>query len=53
VVADDTPAVEAVLRADRERFRLLAEEKRLLAALEKEADEEKDARLVQVRDTGV
>ncbi|XP_074786538.1 ATP-binding cassette sub-family F member 1 [Athene noctua] len=34
VVADDTPAVHAVLRADTKRLRLLEEEKRLQAMLE-------------------
>uniref|UniRef100_A0A8B9ELG9 ATP binding cassette subfamily F member 1 n=1 Tax=Anser cygnoides TaxID=8845 RepID=A0A8B9ELG9_ANSCY len=34
VVADDTPAVQAVLRADTKRLRLLEEEKRLQALLE-------------------
>ncbi|XP_074990727.1 ATP-binding cassette sub-family F member 1 isoform X3 [Calonectris borealis] len=34
VVADDTPAVQAVLRADTKRLRLLEEEKRLQAMLE-------------------
>lgn len=34
MVADDTPAVQAVLRADTKRLRLLEEEKRLQALLE-------------------
>ena len=40
VVADDTPAIEAVLKADQERLRLLAEEKELMA----EADAGNDSR---------
>ncbi len=48
VMADDTPAVEAVMRADKERWALVKEEKALLAALEKEPDEAKDARLAEV-----
>lgn len=47
-MADDTPAVEAVMRADKERWALVKEEKALLAALEKEPDEAKDARLAEV-----
>jgi ATP-binding cassette, subfamily F, member 1 len=47
-MADDTPAVEAVMRADKERWALVKEEKVLLAALEKEPDEAKDARLAEV-----
>lgn len=38
VVADDTPAVQAVLKADTRRLRLLEEEKRLQARLEKGED---------------
>lgn len=34
MVADETPAVQAVLRADTKRLRLLEEEKRLQALLE-------------------
>ena len=34
VVADDTPAVQAVLKADTKRLQLLEEEKRLQSALE-------------------
>ena len=34
VKADDTPAIEVVLRADQERTRLLEEEKRLLAIVD-------------------
>ncbi|XP_030366663.1 ATP-binding cassette sub-family F member 1 [Strigops habroptila] len=38
VVADDTPAVQAVLKADTKRLRLLEEEKRLQAMLERGDD---------------
>uniref|UniRef100_A0A667X4K0 ATP-binding cassette sub-family F member 1 n=2 Tax=Myripristis murdjan TaxID=586833 RepID=A0A667X4K0_9TELE len=38
VVADDTPAVQAVLKADTRRLKLLDEEKRLQALLEKGED---------------
>uniref|UniRef100_A0A8C6UKE7 ATP-binding cassette sub-family F member 1 n=1 Tax=Neogobius melanostomus TaxID=47308 RepID=A0A8C6UKE7_9GOBI len=38
VVADDTPAVQAVLKADTRRLKLLEEEKRLQARLEKGED---------------
>ncbi|NXM00345.1 ABCF1 protein, partial [Tyrannus savana] len=38
VVADDTPAVQAVLRADTKRLRLLEEEKQLQALLERGDD---------------
>ncbi|XP_017336798.1 ATP-binding cassette sub-family F member 1 isoform X1 [Ictalurus punctatus] len=38
VVADDTPAVQAVLKADTRRLKLLEEEKRLQALLEKGED---------------
>ncbi|XP_061875671.1 ATP-binding cassette sub-family F member 1 [Colius striatus] len=38
VVADDTPAVQAVLRADTKRLQLLEEEKRLQALLDKGED---------------
>ncbi|KAF4080543.1 hypothetical protein AMELA_G00172600 [Ameiurus melas] len=38
VVADDTPAVQAVLKADTKRLKLLEEEKRLQALLEKGED---------------
>uniref|UniRef100_A0A8C4RNJ4 ATP-binding cassette sub-family F member 1 n=1 Tax=Erpetoichthys calabaricus TaxID=27687 RepID=A0A8C4RNJ4_ERPCA len=38
VVADDTPAVQAVLKADTKRIKLLEEEKRLQALLEKGED---------------
>ncbi|XP_029022079.1 ATP-binding cassette sub-family F member 1 isoform X2 [Betta splendens] len=38
VVADDTPAVQAVLKADTRRLRLLEEEKRLQARLDKGED---------------
>lgn len=48
VMADDTPAVDAVLRADKVRWELVQEEKALLAALEKKQDDEKDQRLGEV-----
>lgn len=38
VVADDTPAVQAVLKADTRRLKLLDEEKSLQALLEKGED---------------
>lgn len=38
VVADDTPAVQAVLKADTRRLRLLEEEKQLQSRLEKGED---------------
>ena len=48
-MADDTPAVEAVMRADKERWALVKEERELLAALDKgPPDETKDARLAEV-----
>jgi ATP-binding cassette subfamily F protein 1 len=49
VVADDTPAVEAVMRADKERWALLEEEQRLLKELDTNPDDAKDARLAEVR----
>ena len=48
VMADETPAVDAVLKADRERWALVQEEQQLLADLEKAPDEAKDARLGEV-----
>lgn len=48
VLADGTRAVDAVLKADKERWELLQEEKDLLSALELKADEEKDVRLGEV-----
>lgn len=48
VMADETAAVDAVLRADKERWELVQEEKALLAALEKGPDEAKDTRLGEV-----
>lgn len=48
VVADDTPAVQAVLKADTRRLKLLDEEKRLQARLEKGDDSVGD-RLEKVR----
>lgn len=47
-MADNTPAVEAVMRADKERWALLEEEKALLKQLDEEPDEVKDARLAEV-----
>lgn len=38
VVADDTPAVQAVLKADTRRLKLLEEEKRLQVRLERGED---------------
>lgn len=38
VVADDTPAVQAVLKADTRRLKLLEDEKRLQARLDREED---------------
>lgn len=38
VVADDTPAVQAVLKADTRRLKLLEEERQLQARLEKGED---------------
>ncbi|CAI5709541.1 unnamed protein product [Hyaloperonospora brassicae] len=48
VVADDTRAVDAVLKADAERWALLEEEKRLLAELETKQDSALDDRLNEV-----
>lgn len=49
VVADDTPAVEAVLKADKTRWNLLEEEKFLNAALDSgDEDPKKLARLQKV-----
>jgi ATP-binding cassette, subfamily F, member 1 len=48
VLADDTPAVDAVLKADKERWALLQEEKYILAELDKGPSEELDARLGEV-----
>ena len=49
VVADDTPAIDAVLKADKERLRLLAEEKELMAEANAGNDTRSD-RLKQVGD---
>ena len=38
MVADDTPAVQAVLKADTRRLKLLEEERQLQARLEKGED---------------
>ena len=48
VIADDTPAVDAVLKADKERWSLIQEEKQLLKELEKGPDESKDVRLGEI-----
>ena len=48
VMADETPAVDAVLKADKERWALITEEKELLKDLEKGPDEAKDVRLGEV-----
>ncbi|GMF16234.1 unnamed protein product [Phytophthora lilii] len=48
VVADDTRAVDAVLKADAERWALLEEEKHLLAELETKQDPALDDRLNEV-----
>ena len=49
VVADDTPAVEAVLKADKLRWELLEEEKTLMAAIDGgDESEAKIDRLQQV-----
>ncbi|KAG8448680.1 hypothetical protein GDO86_015672 [Hymenochirus boettgeri] len=47
VVADDTPAVQAVLKADTKRMKLLEDEKRLQARLEK-GDDSASERLEKV-----
>lgn len=48
VLADGTRAVDAVLKADKERWNLIEEEKSILAEMEKKTDEEKDVRLGQI-----
>lgn len=48
VVADDTAAVDAVLKADKVRWALVQEEKQLLKDLEIKPDDAKDSRLGQV-----
>jgi ATP-binding cassette subfamily F protein 1 len=48
VMADDTPAVDAVLKADKVRWNLIQEEKQLLKELEVKSDEAKDTRLGEV-----
>jgi ATP-binding cassette, subfamily F, member 1 len=51
VVADDTPAVEAVLKADTRRWDLLAEERKLMQAVDDDDEsEETITRLQQVVD---
>jgi ATP-binding cassette subfamily F protein 1 len=48
VIGDETRAVDAVLKADKERWNLLLEEKQLLLDLEAGPNEEKDVRLGEV-----
>jgi ATP-binding cassette subfamily F protein 1 len=48
VMADETPAVDAVLKSDKVRWALVQEEKQLLKDLEKTPDEAKDVRLGEV-----
>ncbi len=48
VVADDTPAIDAVLKADTQRLQLLAEECRLVAEADAGDDSHSD-RLKEVR----
>lgn len=48
VVADETPAVDAVLRADKVRWALVEEEKALLKELENGPNEKADTRLGEV-----
>lgn len=48
VMADDTPAVDAVLKADKVRWELVQEEKKLLEDLAKGPNEAKDVRLGEV-----
>ena len=48
VHADETPAVDAVLRADKERWELVQEEKQILEELKKGPNEKLDVRLGEV-----
>lgn len=48
VLADNTRAVDAVLKADKERWELMQEEKIILTDLEFKADEAKDVRLGEI-----
>ena len=48
VHADETPAVDAVLRADKERWDLVQEEKKILEELKKGPNEKLDVRLGEV-----
>lgn len=48
VMADETPAVEAVLKADKERWLLVQEEKEIMKELEKGPNEALDVRLGEV-----
>ncbi len=50
VLADDTPAVDAVLKADKERWNLLEEEKQIMKTLEKGPNEALDVRLGEVHE---
>lgn len=52
MVADETPAVQAVLRADTKRLKLLEEERQLQAQLE-QGDDTAAERLEKVEDTAV
>ena len=47
IVVDDTPAIEAVLKADVQRLQLLEEERKLIAASES-GDDSQSERLEQV-----
>ncbi len=49
VVADDTPAIDAVLKADTKRLELLEEEKKLMAEAEAGDDSHSD-KLKEVRE---
>jgi ATP-binding cassette subfamily F protein 1 len=50
VMADETPAVDAVLKADKVRWELVEEEKKIMKDLEKKADEAKDVRLGEIHE---
>lgn len=50
VMADDTPAVDAVLKADKIRWALVEEEKEILKSLDKKADDAKDSRLGEIHE---
>ena len=51
IVVDETPAIEAVLKADVKRLQLLEEERKLLAASES-GDDSQSERLEQVSPVG-